>query len=63
MALAQGVTGGISSSVVTNAVDQRRLRLLCTTIGHPGLPICFITDHLRATVRTSHRVRLEWNYG
>jgi len=52
---------GFSSSMEMNAVDQWRLRLLCTTAGlHLSeIPICFITDHLRGTVRTSHRARLE----
>ena len=57
------VTDGISSSMEMNAVDQWRLRLLFTTTGHLGTLNCCIIGHLRGTVRTFHKVRLEWNYG
>ena len=57
------VTGGISSSMEMNAVGQWRLRLLFTTTGHPGTIICIIIGHLRGTVKTFHKGRLEWNYG
>ena len=32
--------------------------LLCTTVGHLGILISFITDHLRDTVKTFHRGRV-----
>ena len=57
------VIGGISSSMETNAVDQWRLRPLFTTTGHLGTMICIIIGHLRGTVKTFHKGRLEWNYG
>ena len=57
------VIGGISSSMETNAVDQWRLRPLFTTTGHLGTLICSIIGHLRGTVKTFHKGRLEWNYG
>ena len=57
------VTDGISSSMEMNAVDQWRLRLLFTTTGHLGTLICCIIDHLRGSVKTSHKGRSEWNYG
>ena len=57
------VIGGISSSMETNAVDQWRLRLLFTTTGHLGTLLCIIIGHLRGTVKTFHKERLEWNYG
>ena len=59
----KSVIGGISSSMETNAVDQWRLRLLFTTTGHQGTMICIAMGHLRGTVKTSHKGRLEWNYG
>ena len=58
-----GVIGGISSSMETNAVDQWRLKLSFSTTGHLGTLICIIIGHLRGTVKTSHKGRLEWNYG
>ena len=63
--LPASVTDGSSSLMVTNAVDQWQSKLLCTIVGHHllGVPICFIIDHLKDTVKTSHRARLEWNYG
>ena len=59
------VTGGISSSMETNAVDQWRLRLLFTITGRLVTPIIIscIIGHLRDTVKTFHKGRLEWNYG
>ena len=63
MALQRNATGGSSSLMEMNAVDQWQLRLLCTTIGHLGVLICFITDHLRDTVKTFHRAGLLWSYG
>ena len=57
------VTGGISSSIEMNAVDQCRLRLLFTTTGHQGILNCCIIAHLRGTVKTFHKGRSEWNYG
>ena len=45
-------------------MDQRQLTLLYITGGHQGeQPISCIIGHLRGTVRTSHKGRLEWNYG
>ena len=60
-----GVTGGISSSVETNAVDQWRLRLVFIITGRlvTKIIICCIIGHLRDTVKTLHKGRLEWNYG
>ena len=49
--------------VEKNAVDQWRLRLLFTATGHLGTLICIIIGHLRGTVKTFHKARLEWNYG
>ena len=63
LALLLNATGGSSSLMEMNAVDQWQLRLLCTTIGHLGILICFITDHLRDTVKTFHRAGLLWSYG
>ena len=51
----KSVTGGFSSLMVRNAVDQWQLKLMFTTIGHLVIPICFIIDHLRDTVRTFAR--------
>ena len=56
------VIGGISNLMETNAVDQWRLRLLFTTTGHLGTLICIVIGHLRGTVKTFHKVRLEWHY-
>ena len=33
------------------------------TTGHLGRVICIIIVHLRGTVKTSYKGRLEWNYG
>ena len=63
MALQGNATGGSSSLMEMNAVDQWQLRLLCTTIGRLGVLICIITDHLRDTVKTFHRAGLLWSYG
>ena len=57
------VTGGISSSMEMNAVDQGRLRLLFTTTGHQRILNCCTIGHLRGTVKTFHKALLEWNYG
>ena len=62
-ALQVNATGGSSSLMEMNAVDQWQLRLLCSIIGHLGVLICFITDHLRDTVKTFHRAGLLWSYG
>ena len=62
-ALQLNATGGSSSLMEMNAVDQWQLRLLCTTPGHLGVLSCFITDHLRDTVKTFHRAGLLWSYG
>ena len=56
-------TGGSSSLMEMNAVDQWQLRLLCTTIGHLGILFCIITDHLRDTVKTFHKAGLLCSYG
>ena len=59
------VTGGISSSMETNAVDRCRLRLVFTITGRlvTSIIISCIIGHLRDTVKTFHKGRLEWNYG
>ena len=60
-----GVAGGISSKTEMNAAGQWQLRLLSTTTGLLVTPIIIncIIGHLKGTVKTFHKGRLEWSYG